>query len=231
MARVRIASDVGGTFTDSLAYDEDKAVFSVCKVPTTPDNRAVGTVQGLKQALGLLGRTGAEVTYVGHGMTTATNAVIQRKGAKIAFISNEGFRDMLEIGRQNRPRLYDYRVSRTAPIARRADRYTVSGRLDYTGTELQPVDKEQIKTVAARIRASGAEAVAICLLHAYADPVHEQTVKSVLEAELPGVFICISTDIIREFREYERASTVALNAYLIPIMDRYLASLEALLPF
>jgi len=229
MARVRIASDVGGTFTDSLAYDEDKAVFSVCKVPTTPDNRAVGTVRGLKQALGLLGRTGAEVTYVGHGMTTATNAVIQRKGAKIAFISNEGFRDMLEIGRQNRPRLYDYRVSRTAPIARRADRYTVSGRLDYTGTELQPVDTEQIKRVAARIRAGGAEAVAVCLLHAYANPAHEQTVKSVLEAELPGVFICISTDIIREFREYERASTVALNAYLIPIMDRYLASLEALL--
>lgn len=229
MARVRIASDVGGTFTDSLAYDEDQAVFSVCKVPTIPDNRAVGTVRGLKQALRLLGRTGAEVNYVGHGMTTATNAVIQRKGAKIAFISNEGFRDMLEIGRQNRPRLYDYRVSRTAPIARRADRYTVSGRLDYTGTELQPVDTEQIKTVAAQIRAGGAEAVAVCLLHAYADPVHEQTVKSVLEAELPGVFICISTDIIREFREYERASTVALNAYLIPIMDRYLASLEALL--
>jgi len=229
MARVRIASDVGGTFTDSLAYDEDQAVFSVCKVPTTPDNRAVGTVRGLKQALRLLGRTGAEVNYVGHGMTTATNAVIQRKGAKIAFISNEGFRDMLEIGRQNRPRLYDYRVSRTAPIARRADRYTVSGRLDYTGTELQPVDTEQIKTVATQIRAGGAEAVAICLLHAYADPVHEQTVKLVLEAELPGVFICISTDIIREFREYERASTVALNAYLIPIMDRYLASLEALL--
>ena len=154
MARVRIASDVGGTFTDSLAYDEDQAVIRVCKVPTTPDNRAVGTVQGLKQALRMLGRTGAEVNYVGHGMTTATNAVIQRKGAKIAFISNDGFRDMLEIGRQNRPRLYDYRVSRTAPIARRADRYTVSGRLDYTGTELQPVDTEQIKTVAARIHAA-----------------------------------------------------------------------------
>jgi N-methylhydantoinase A len=229
MTRVRIASDVGGTFTDSLAYDEDQAVFRVCKVPTTPDNRAVGTVQGLKQVLGMLGRTGAEVNYVGHGMTTATNAVIQRKGANIAFISNEGFRDMLEIGRQNRPRLYDYRVSRPAPIARRAHRYTVTGRLDYTGRELQSMDIPQIKAVASRIRTSGVEAVAVCLLHAYANPVHEQTVKSILEAELPGVFICISTDIIREFREYERASTVALNAYLIPIMDRYLASLETLL--
>ena len=181
---VRIASDVGGTFTDSLAYDEDQEVFRVCKVPTTPDNRAVGTVLGLKQVLRKLGRLGAEVNYVGHGMTTATNTVIQRKGAKVAFISNEGFRDMLEIGRQNRPRLYDYRVSRTAPIARRADRYTVSGRLDYTGAELQPIDVQQIETVAAKIRASGAEAIAICLLHAYANPVHEQTVKSVLVARV-----------------------------------------------
>jgi N-methylhydantoinase A len=212
-----------------VAYDEDQSVFRVCKVPTTPDNRAIGTVSGLKAVLLMLDRKGDEVNYVGHGMTTATNAVIQRRGAKIAFISNEGFRDMLEIGRQNRPRLYDYRVSRTAPIARRADRYTIRGRLDYTGKELQPIDVQEIEKVAVKIRDSGIEAVAVCLLHAYANPVHEQTVKSVLEAALPGVFICISTDIIREFREYERASTVALNAYLIPIMDRYLASLEALL--
>ena len=223
---LRIASDVGGTFTDSLAYDEERGIFQVSKVPTTPEDLAVGTVQGMCDVLAALGKSGREVSYVGHGMTTATNAVIQRKGAKTAFVGNQGFRDLLEIGRQERPKLYDYRVSRTPPLARRADRYTVRGRLDYTGTELEPLDLAEIETVAEKIRDSGAEAVAVCLLHSYANPVHEQTVRSVLEARLPGVFVCISTDIIREFREYERASTVVLNAYLIPIMDRYLASLE-----
>lgn len=226
---IRIASDVGGTFTDSLAYDEANRLFEVSKVPTTPDNRALGTVTGLQQALQSLNRSGADVSYVGHGMTTATNTIIQRSGAHVAFITNDGFRDMLEIGRQNRPRLYDYRVVRSAPIARRADRYTISGRLDYTGSKIQALDPTEIKTLAQQIKTSGAEAVAVCLLHAYANPAHEQTVKQILEQELGDVFVCISTDIIREFREYERASTVALNAYLIPVMDRYLGSLETLL--
>ncbi len=196
-------------------------------MPTTPKDRALGTVQGMGAALAKLGKTGGEVSYVGHGMTTATNAVIQRKGAKIAFVGNQGFRDLLEIGRQNRPKLYDYSVSRTPPLARRADRYTIKGRLDFKGTELEPLDLKEIETVAEKIRCSDVKAVAVCLLHSYANPIHEQNVRSVLETCLPDVFVCISSDIIREFREYERASTVALNAYLIPIMDRYLLSLES----
>ena len=141
-------------------------------------------------------------------------------------MGNQGFRDLLEIGRQNRPKLYDYRVSRTPPLARRADRYTINGRLDFKGTELESLDLKEIETVAEKIRCSDVKAVAVCLLHSYANPIHEQNVRSVLETCLPDVFVCISSDIIREFREYERASTVALNAYLIPIMDRYLLSLE-----
>lgn len=229
MSAIRVASDVGGTFTDSLAYDADSGRLAISKVPTTPDNRAVGTVDGLRLALDRAGGTPSNIGYVGHGMTTATNAVIQRTGARIAFITNHGFRDLLEIGRQNRPRLYDLSVQRTPPLAARADCHTVRGRLDPTGAEIEPLDEAALETIAARLRADGIEAVAICFLHAYANPDHEQRARAILERLLPGLFVCISTEIIGEFREYERASTAALNAYLAPVMDHYLGTLEALL--
>src|ERR1700722_11433843 len=131
--RLRVSSDVGGTFTDNIAYDEATKRVSVAKVPTTPENRALGTVQGLLRALDLQGRGGGEVDYVGHGMTTATNAVIQRRGARTAFITNEGFRDLLLIGRQDRPSLYDIRQTRAPPLVTREDCHTVRGRLDHRG--------------------------------------------------------------------------------------------------
>lgn len=226
---VRIASDVGGTFTDSITFDPGSARFEVSKVPTTPDNRAVGTVNGLRAALDALGATGADVGYVGHGMTTATNAVIQRTGARVAFLTNAGFRDLLEIGRQNRPRLYDHRVQRTPPIVPRELRHTVAGRMDERGRELTPLDEAGVVAVAEVLRRAEVAAVAVCFLHAYANPAHEQRAGAILREHLPGVHVCVSTDLVREFREYERASTTALNAYLVPVMDAYLGSLEELL--
>jgi N-methylhydantoinase A len=227
--RLRVASDVGGTFTDNLAYDEAARHVTVAKVPTTPENRALGTVRGLRQALAAQNRAGADVAYVGHGMTTATNAVIQRSGGRIAFITNEGFRDLLLIGRQNRPSLYDIRKTRPAPLVPREDCHTVRGRLDPSGREITPLDEAGLRNVAERLRADRVDAAAICLLHAYANPAHERRAQAILTAELPGVPVCISTDILAEFREYERASTVVLNAYLLPVMERYLASLTELL--
>src|SRR5712691_8362071 len=225
--RLRVASDVGGTFTDNLAYDESAKRVTVAKVLTTPENRALGTVQGLQRALALQGRGGAEVDYVGHGMTTATNALIQRTGGHIAFVTNEGFRDLLLIGRQNRPSLYDIRKTRPLPLVRREDCHTVRGRLDRDGCEVTPLDEDGLRRIAGQL--GGVEAVAICLLHAYANPDHERRAKAILAAELPGIAVCASTDIHAEFREYERASTVVLNAYLLPVMERYLASLTELL--
>jgi N-methylhydantoinase A len=227
--RLRVASDVGGTFTDNLAYDETLRRVTVAKVPTTPENRAVGTVRGLKRALELQGRGGGDVAYVGHGMTTATNAVIQRSGGRTALITNEGFRDLLLIGRQNRPSLYDIRKTRPLPLVRREDCHTVRGRLDPTGREVTPLDENGLRDIARRLKADAVAAVAVCLLHAYANPEHERRAKAILSDELPGIAVCISTDILAEFREYERASTVVLNAYLLPVMDRYLASLSELL--
>jgi N-methylhydantoinase A len=229
LAPLRVASDVGGTFTDNLAYDEGARRLTVAKVPTTPENRARGTVQGLKRALLLQGRSGAEVGYVGHGMTTATNAVIQRSGGRTALVTNEGFRDLLLIGRQNRPSLYDIRRTRPPPLAAREDCHAVRGRLDAAGREVAPLDEEGLRRIAGRLRRDRVAAVAICFLHAYANPAHERRAKALLERELAGIPVCASTDILAEFREYERASTVVLNAYLLPVMERYLASLAELL--
>lgn len=227
--RIRVASDVGGTFTDSVAYDEASGVLTVAKVPTTPDNRAVGTVEGLRQALERQGRSGRDVDYVGHGMTTTTNAVIQRKGARTAFLTNEGFRDLLLIGRQDRPSLYDITSLRTPPLVPGELCFTVPGRLDATGREIVPLDEVRLAEVGALLRAAGVQAVAIMFLHAYANPAHERRARELLAAQLPGVVVCASTDILAEFREYERASTAVLNAYLMPVMDRYLGSLVEML--
>ncbi len=227
--RLRVASDVGGTFTDNVAYDEATKRVSVAKVPTTPENRALGTVEGLRRALGLQGARGGDVGYVGHGMTTATNAVIQRTGGRTALVTNEGFRDILLIGRQDRPSLYDIRQTRPPPLVPREDCHTVRGRLDPLGHEVTPLDEDGLRAIAARLRASGIEAVAICFLHAYANPAHEHRAKAILSAMLPGIPVCASTDILAEFREYERTSTVVLNAFLMPIMEHYLASLTELL--
>src|SRR5499426_3946675 len=178
---VRIASDVGGTFTDSIAYDPASRRLAVSKVPTTPAARDIGTVEGLRAALGRLGMTGSSVGYVGHGMTTATNAVIQRSGAKTAFVTNHGFRDLLLIGRQDRPSLYDIGVVRTPPLVPRELCYGIGGRLDAGGREIAPLDEAALAEAAADMRARDVEAVAVAFLHAYANPAHERSAKGLLE--------------------------------------------------
>ncbi|MCX8996994.1 hydantoinase/oxoprolinase family protein [Rhizobiaceae bacterium BDR2-2] len=228
-ARIRVASDVGGTFTDSIAYDEATGAITVSKVSTTPDNRARGTVQGLKRAIALQGATGRDVTYVGHGTTTTTNAVIQRKGATTAFITNRGFRDLLLIGRQNRPTLFDIAIVRPEPLVPQELCLTVRGRLGPGGEEIEPLNEDDVREAAAFLAGHGVEAVAILFLHSYANPSHEQRARDLLETLLPDAAVCISTDINSEFREYERASTAVLNAYLRPVMHKYLASLGEML--
>lgn len=229
MHQMRVASDVGGTFTDSVAYDPETGRLTVSKVSTTPANRAEGTVQGLRRALAMQQRDGQDVAYVGHGMTTATNAVIQRRGARTAFITNEGFRDILLIGRQNRPSLFDLRVVRQEQIVPRERCHTVRGRMDASGKEIVPLDEAGLRALAQRLRTDRTEAVAVTFLHAYANPVHERRAAQILREELPGVVVCVSTEVLSEFREFERASVTALNAFLVPLMDRYLSSLVRML--
>lgn len=226
---IRVASDVGGTFTDSIAYDETTRTITVSKVSTTPVNRALGTLEGLKKALALQGATGADVAYVGHGMTTATNAVIQRNGAKTAFLTNHGFRDLLEIGRQNRPTLFDLTKVKPEPLVPRELCFTARGRILPTGEELQPLDENDVRAAGEAMKAAGVEAVAILFLHSYANPAHELRARDILAEILPGIAISASVEVNAEFREYERGSTAVLNAYLRPVMDRYLSSLSGML--
>ncbi|TPE48968.1 hydantoinase/oxoprolinase family protein [Amaricoccus solimangrovi] len=228
-ARFRVASDVGGTFTDSIAYDSVSRRITVSKVSTTPANRALGTAEGLRAALARQGATGADVAYVGHGMTTATNAVIQRNGARTAFLVNAGFRDLLGIGRQNRPTLFDIAVARPEPLAPRELCFTARGRIGSAGEEIEPLAEEDVRAAARAMAAAGVEAVGVLFLHSYANRAHEARARAILEAELPGVPVCASTDISLEFREYERASTTVLNAYLRPVMETYLSTLSAIL--
>lgn len=229
MHHMRVASDVGGTFTDSVAYDPETGRLTVSKVSTTPVNRAEGTVAGLRRALALQQRDGGDVAYVGHGMTTATNAVIQRRGARTAFITNEGFRDILLIGRQNRPSLFDLSIVRQEQIVPRERCHTVRGRMDAAGREIVPLDEVGLRTLAARLRDDAVEAVAVTFLHAYANPTHERRAAQILREELPDTVVCVSIDVLSEFREFERASVTALNAFLVPLMDRYLSSLVSML--
>ena len=228
-ATFRVASDVGGTFTDSIAYDAAHRRITVSKVSTTPHDRAVGTVAGLRRALALQDATGASVAYVGHGMTTATNAVIQRNGAVTAFVTNEGFRDLLLIGRQDRPSLFDINRIRPPQLVPRALCYTAAGRMDAQGREVTPLREADLIAAAADMARRGVQAVAITFLHSYANAAHERRAKAVLEQALPDVLVSCSVDVIAEFREYERASTTVLNAYLRPVMETYLRSLSGLL--
>ncbi|QTD94936.1 hydantoinase/oxoprolinase family protein [Burkholderia anthina] len=225
---LRVASDVGGTFTDNIAYDIASGSISVAKVSTTPQNRAIGTIEGLRRAIEAQGRSGSDVVYVGHGMTTATNAVIQRNGARTALVTNAGFRDLLLIGRQDRPSLYDIATVRPAPLVERELCFGVKGRLGPGGDEVEPLSLDDLTQVAETLKDQNIEAVAILFLHAYANPAHELQAKAFLEKYLPNTPICASTEVLKEFREFERGSTAVLNAYLRPLMEDYLQSLTHL---
>lgn len=200
-----IGSDVGGTFTDTVFVSNGE--ISVSKVPTTPRDFTEGVINGIAQV-------STQYKRIIHGMTVGTNAVLQRKGAKITLITNKGFKDILEIGRQNRPSLYDFFVNKPLPLVPRNRRIEVSGRINYKGEILENL-QENITFP------DKTEAVAVCLLHSYANPVHEKKIKSLI-----NVPVCISSDIIPEFREYERMSTTVINAYLMPVIDTYLSALE-----
>ncbi len=224
--RYFIASDVGGTFTDTILYDkEEKRVF-ISKVSTTPENQSIGTIRGISKILNTQGLDARQIEAVNHGMTTGTNTVIQRRGAFSALITNRNFRDVLEIGRQNRPSLYNFFATREKPLVERENRFTIKGRINYRGEILENLDEKEVKRIALEIKRRKIRAVAICLLHSYINPAQEQRVKEIVTPILGDLSICISSEILPEYREYERFSTTVLNAYLMPVMHRYLTTLE-----
>ena len=222
----RIGVDSGGTFTDICLVDESSGAIRVWKVPSTPDDPSRAIAEGALEGLREEAHVGpASVGYFGHGTTVATNTLIQHRGARTGLVTTEGFRDLLEIGRQRRPHLYDLQADKPPLLVPRDRRAEVTERLRHDGRVEKPLDDTQVRAVARRLKAAGVDAVAVCLLYAYVDPAHENRIRRILEEELPEAFVTCSHDVAPEFREYERLTTVVVNAYLGPVMAAYLTAL------
>ncbi len=218
---LRIGIDTGGTFTDFVVVDDSG--ITTWKEPSTPDDPSRAILAGLDRILKAAPRGGGPDVI--HGSTVATNALLEGKTARAAFITNRGFEDMLEIGRQARPDLYDIDVERPESLVPRERRFGLAGRLGADGAELEPLVMEDLTRLAKDLAAARVASVAICLLHSYADPRHEETVARALTGV--GLAVSVSSRLVREYREYERASTAAVNAAVGPVVSRYLGNLSA----
>ncbi len=216
---VVVAVDTGGTFTDLVSLDHSGSVRTL-KVPSTPEDPSRAILHGLAA----LFPDGVRLTLL-HGSTVATNALLERKGGDVLLVTTAGFEDVLEIGRQNRPQLYALEPHRPPPLVPERRRAGVRGRLGPDGTEIEPLDHEAVAELLADARE--ADAVAVVCLHSYADPAHERAIAAVLSES--GTPISLSVDVLPEFREYERTATTVVNAYVQPVMRRYLSRLEAAL--
>ncbi|MDO9500682.1 hydantoinase/oxoprolinase family protein [Falsiroseomonas sp.] len=223
----RIGVDVGGTFTDFVLVDDASGRVLTGKRLTTPDDPGRAILEGIARILAEAGAAIGDVRQVVHGTTLVTNTVIERKGARIGLITTRGFRDSLEMGREMRYDLYDLFLDKPEPLVPRPRRHAVTQRHDARGRELVALVESEVRDAARALRADAVEAVAVCLLHSYLDPTHERRIGAILAEELPGVPVTLSSDVAPEIREYERANTACVNAYVLPLMDRYLASLEA----
>ena len=219
---MRVATDIGGTFTDLVVVDEQTGEVRIAKVSTTPHDLA----QGVLDVIAGSEVDPAEIEELVHGTTVVINALTERKGARTALVTTAGFRDVLEIGRGNRPDMYNLVSRKPSPFVPRRHRFEVRERVDRHGRVLVPLDLADLEPAAAVCERDGIEAVAVCLLHAYAYPEHEQALCETLRKRLPGVAVTASSEVTREWREYERTSTAVLNAYVQPLVDRYLGELE-----
>ena len=223
-ARYRVGVDIGGTFTDVALAGGERTFTS--KVLTTPSAPEEGVLQGMAQALGEAGIDPADVEVVIHGTTLATNAIIERKGAKTALVVTEGFRDSVEMAYENRFEQYDIHVQKPAPLVPRYLRVPVRERVDAAGRVLLPPDPASIDAAIERLAREAVESIAIGFVHGYANPAHEELVAERLREAFPDAWLTLSSDVCAEIREYERLSTACANAYVQPLMARYLQNLR-----
>ncbi|MBV7339924.1 hydantoinase/oxoprolinase family protein [Chloroflexi bacterium TSY] len=222
----RLGIDIGGTFTDATLINETTGEIRISKVASTPEDPSLGFMAATDRILRENGVAPADVIYLVHGTTVATNAIIEGKVARTGFITTEGFRDMLEIARQTRPSLYDLQFEKPKPLVPRYLCFGVPERLDARGDVLAPLDEARVREIATQLRSEGVEAIAVCLLHAYANPVHEERVGVILQELFPEAMLSLSSEVTPEFREYFRASTTVINASIRPVVARYLARIE-----
>jgi N-methylhydantoinase A len=221
----RVATDAGGTFTDLVAFEETTGRIFLGKALTTPKDPSRGVIDTIRQG-GEMGLDGADVSLFVHGGTTVINAITERKGVPTALVTTRGFRDVIAIGRGNRPDLYNLHSTPAEPFVPRHLRFEISERMDAKGNVRTPLAMADVDVAAEAIAAAGVEAVAIIFLHAYINPAHEVAAAARLRELLPGVAVTASHEVSRQWREYERSNTAVLSAYVQPIMARYLANLD-----
>src|SRR5436190_980355 len=226
MTRFRVGVDIGGTFTDIVLLDADGRLHTK-KVSSSVDDYARAIVEGVGEVFRETGLVGADVAEVLHGTTVASNAILELRGAKTGLITTEGFRDILEIRRLRMPRLYDLTWEKPAPLVERYLRVEVQERINARGEVQAPLDPVDVERVLDRLLGEGIEALAVCLLNSYANPVHEERIKEIVARRAPGLVTCISAEVLPEIREYERTSTTVINAYVMPIVRSYLATLRS----
>jgi N-methylhydantoinase A len=221
----RIGVDSGGTFTDVCLFEDESGRVEVWKVSSTPDDPSLGIAQAFEEGVGRISLSPADIGYFGHGTTVATNALIQHRGAKTGLITTEGFRDLLEIGRQKRPDLYDPQVDKPLVLVTRDLRLEVPERVRHDGSVETPLDEQALRQAVRTLREAGVEAIAVCFLYSFTHTDHEATARRIIAEEFPDAFACVSHDVAPEFREYERMSTTVVNAYLGPVMQGYISRL------
>lgn len=227
VAVLRVGVDIGGTFTDVLAFDESTGEIHALKIPTTPKAFHTAAVDGLKKILQTKQVAPEKIEYIAHGTTVGTNAVLERRGAKTALIVTKGFKDILEIRRLTRPSemLYNPFEDLPAPLIPRYLVKELDERINYRGEILKPLDEKEVYATVQELVQAGVESIAVCLLFSFVNPVHEQAVGRIIKDSFPGVSVSLSSEILSEIREYERASTTSVNAYIAPVIQTYLETM------
>lgn len=222
----RIGVDSGGTFTDVCLFEETTGEVKIWKVSSTPDDPSRGITQGVEEGISEVGTTAAEVAFLGHGTTVATNALIQGRGVQTGLITTDGFRDLLEIGRQKRPDLYDIQADKPDTLVSRDLRIGVKERVLSNGETEISLDEEEFRSAVRELKKAGVKSVAVCFLYSFLNSEHEAIAGRILEEEFPEAFSALSHKIAPEFREFERLSTTVVNAYLGPVMKGYVNALS-----
>lgn len=225
MTGFRVGVDIGGTFTDIVFLNADGRLHTK-KISSSVDNYARAITDGIGEVFQDAGLSAKDVDEIRHGTTVAANAILELKGAKTGLITTKGFRDVLEIRTLRMPRLYDITWEKPVPLVERYLRIEVEERISARGEIIRPLDPADAESAVDKLLAEGVEAIAVCLLHSYKNPVHEQMIKEIIQRRAPGLSFCISFEVLPEIKEYERTSTTVINTYVMPIVTQYLATLR-----
>lgn len=221
-----IGVDVGGTFTDFSVFNLETGELFHYKDSSTPGDPSRAIVKGVKDVLEIKKAQAQDVVYLAHGTTVGTNALIEKKGARVGLITTEGFKDLMEIGNQKRPSLYDLQAQKPVPLIPSGCNIGVRERIRYDGSVYTPLDEENVRQAVRQLKQYGVQAIAVCTLFSFINPAHENRIKEIIAEEYPEVYTTISSELAPEFREYSRMSTTVLNSYLGPVMKKYVNNFQ-----